>query len=127
MRDEMANVAWAVEHLVQGALENRLERVAEHGELHLVRQPPRLGAPLHVEPRRVPRRRPVRQQVVPVRIVRADPHMVRHDVEHEPHPVRVRRVGQRDERRVAAELRVHVRRIGDVVPVRAPRPRRQHR
>ena len=25
MRDEMANVAWAVEHVVQGALENRLE------------------------------------------------------------------------------------------------------
>jgi hypothetical protein len=31
MRDEMANMAWAVEHVVQGAIENRLEPGAVPG------------------------------------------------------------------------------------------------
>ena len=44
-----------------------------------------------------------------------------------PIPCCVRGLGQRDERRVAAELGIHLRRVGDVVPVRAPRARREHR
>ena len=63
----------------------------------------------------------------PVGIGGADSHVVGHDVEQNPHPSLVQRRGEGVQIVQGADLRIHARRIDDVVAVHAPGPRGEYR
>ena len=78
------------------AFEHGAVLIAEDRQQHLVGQLRLDRRPVDVEEARVDRARPVLEHVAPpVIALRLDAHVVRHDVEHEPHPRLRERVRQR--------------------------------
>ena len=68
----------------------------------------------------------VGEHVLPVRIGGADPHVIRHDVEEDAHVTLVQRRAERAEVIDRTDLRIHARRIDDVVSMHAPPTRREN-
>jgi hypothetical protein len=85
-------------------------------------------SPVDVEPGRVPARLPVLEDVPPLPILLArDVHVIRHDVQHQPHVVAAQRRGEAGERGRATELVADAAVIDDVVAVRRARRRLKDR
>src|SRR5262249_19365606 len=108
-------------------LEHAAVVVGQHRQEHDVAQAGLWRIPVDVEVRRVAARRAVFQHVPPPRVVGADRHVIRDDVEHLAEAGAPQRLGQARVAWRAAELAVGGSRIDDVVAVRAALRRLQIR
>ena len=109
------------------ALEDPAELVAQHRDEHLVVELRLERRPVDVERRRPDRRRAVLEEVHPPAVPGPDPHVVRDEVEEDPHPAAPAGVGEPGVRLGAAELRREPPVIDDVVAVGRARGRLEHR
>jgi hypothetical protein len=107
------------------ALEHAIELVAEDRQDHFA--PTGVRGPIDVEPARVAGALPVREHVVPVRILDAHPHVIGDDVDDETHVLCVKLPRQGANVGLGPELGIDSRRIDDVVAVRAAGPRGENR
>ncbi len=83
--------------------------------------------PVDVEEPRESRARASAEHVHPPPVLRARGHVVRHHVDHQAHAPGAELGRQAAEPATAAQRRIEPRGIHDVVPVRAPLPRRERR
>jgi len=109
------------------ALQCPIERVVEHGQHDLSPRPAAARRPINVEPTRERRPFAMREHVRPIRILRPDRHVIRDDVDDQPHATFVERAGESIEIVAGAELRIDALRIDDVVAVHAAAPRGEDR
>ena len=110
------------------SFENRAVLVAEHRQQNPALQIVPDRVPVDVEERRIGRILAPLQNVEPPGVVgAADPHVVRHDIDNEPHAVRRERRDQRLELGLGADLGVEPVVIDDVVAVRRAGPRLHQR
>ncbi len=98
-------------------LENRAVLVAEHGEERASLEVGPNGIPVDIEIAGERRISSPLENIVPPRIVTANGHVVRDEIEDQSHTVRVQRVDERAEIRLAADFRVQPVMIDDVVAV----------
>jgi len=108
------------------ALERAIQLVAEHWKNELATSAG-IGGPGDVEPSRVARPLTVHQHVVPIWILGAGAHVVRHDVEENPHVSLVELVGERAEIGFGTELWIDARWVDDIVSVFAASFRGENR
>ncbi|MNN24259.1 hypothetical protein D3C81_1376860 [compost metagenome] len=102
--------------------------VAEDRQQHLAVQRGVGRLPVDVEILRMGAALAVREHVAPPAVVRGiGSHMVRHDVHHQTQPRRAGARGQRQQASFAAQFRVDLREIGDVVAVGGAGARRGDR
>src|SRR5438309_8115720 len=101
------------------SLDDAMELIAEDGEHHLARA--LAGAsPIDVEPARVSRPLPMRQDVVPKGVLGTRSHMVGHDVEENSHIAPAQILRQSTKVCFSAELRIEPRGIDNVVAMHTP-------
>jgi len=102
------------------ALEHAAILVAQHGKQHLVEKLGLEWKPIDIEETCVGRGRAVLKDVAPPRVGRGiGAHVVGHEVEHQPHAKLAQGSRQRREALVAAQFRIKLCVIADVVTVRA--------
>jgi hypothetical protein len=108
-------------------LEHLAVLVAEHRQGDLAAHAARARVPVDVEERGVGAVRPPFQHVQPPRVVRAHAHVVGHEVEQEPHVVRLQLGDQRLEPRLVAELGIEAIEVDHVIAVGRAGPRHGER
>ena len=114
--------AVAIRELQLLSLEDRAVLIAENRNQHLVGELVLHRVPLDVEEAREAGARSVLEHVEPPGVRRLrNPHVIRHEIEHMPHRVRVELADPRPVVVCRAEVGVETRRVRDVVAVRTAR------
>jgi len=104
------------------AIDDAAVVIAEHRQHHLAASV-RIAVPIDVEEMTVGRERTPGEDVVPPRVIGADTHVVRNEVDQMAHPARVQRADHRTMLALVPDLGVEARVVDHIVAVLAPRSR----